>query len=116
MKIVDVLNKLQHSANEKFAVFYHTSKGIYSEILAEGCDERVLFSAKDVIETAQRRGATMVSIAHNHPSGPVRPSAKDLSATFTLQDKLKANGVELHDHVIVGQEGTPFSMLANGVI
>ena len=116
MTIVDILNTLQESANEKFAVFYHTSNGIFGHIMAEGDESNVTFNSQTLIEGAHRIGATKISFAHNHPTGPVRPSHGDLKATFLMQDLFKENGLKLHDHVIVGKEGSPFSMLANGVI
>ncbi len=116
MTIRDLLTKLQDSATEKFAVIYHTRKGVLCQIIAEGNHEKVWFNAGDILEQAAQIGATMVSVAHNHPSGPVRPSDNDLQTTFNLQDLFKINGLKLHDHVIVGKEGSPYSMLNNGVI
>jgi len=114
--IADLLRKLQDSANEKFAVIYHTRKGVVGQIIAEGDHEKVWFNAGDILEQAARIGATMISVAHNHPTGPVRPSQNDLETTFNLQDLFKVRGLKLHDHVIVGKEGAPYSMLKNGVI
>lgn len=116
MTITDILKTLQESANEKFAVFYHTRNGVFGQIMTEGDHQNVRFCSRDVIEGAHRIGATKVTFAHNHPTGPVRPSTGDLEATFIMQDRCKANGLKLHDHIIVGKEGSPFSMLANGVI
>ena len=116
INIADLLRKLQDSANEKFAVIYHTPKGVVGHIIAEGDHEKVWFNAGDILEQAAKIGATMVSVAHNHPTGPVRPSHNDLETTFNLQDLFKNHGLKLHDHVIVGKEGSPFSMLDNGVI
>ncbi len=116
MSAVELLTALRNSPTEKFAVFYHTAQGIFGHIMREGDERGVRFSAKDLIEEAHRVGASKVSIAHNHPTGEVRPSTKDLEATFALQDIFKTNGLALHDHIIVGPEGKPYSMLANGAI
>lgn len=57
----------------------------------------------DVTEIAQnaiRDGATYVILAHNHPSGNLTPSLKDLEITDSLCSLLKAAGIELADHLI----------------
>lgn len=117
MTINQLLSDLQDSAIEKFAVIYHGREGVIGfDIVAEGDAEHVIISSSAIFNGIKKYGANMISLVHNHPSGPVRPSQPDLETTFTIQDRLKAAGMKLHDHIIVGREGTPFSFLANGVI
>lgn len=116
MSIVELLTLLRNSRTEKFAVFYHTAQGVFGTILSEGDEEGVKFSADEIVRTAWKVRAAKVSIAHNHPTGEVRPSQKDLTATFALQDIFKNASLTLHDHIIVGPEGKPFSMRNKGVI
>ena len=116
MSIVELLTVLRNSPTEKFAVFYHTTQGVFGRIMAEGDERGVKFDWGQVVDEARRVRAAKVSIAHNHPSGDVRPSQKDLEATFALQDVFKEFGLSLHDHVIVGPGGKPFSMRNKGVI
>jgi len=42
---------------------------------------------------------------HNHPSGDPCPSPADIDATRKVAEALKAVGVTLHDHLIVGRSG-----------
>jgi DNA repair protein RadC len=48
------------------------------------------------------RAATVV-IAHNHPSGDVKPSQKDISFTQQLAGAGQLLGVNLRDHIIVSK-------------
>ena len=115
--IRQLLSDLQDSAIEKFAVIYHGRDGIIgAEIIAEGDAEHVVLSTAAVFDGIKKHGANMISLVHNHPSGPVRPGQTDLATTFEIQDRLKRAGLKLHDHVIVGREGSPYSFLNNGVI
>jgi DNA repair protein RadC len=116
VSIVEILTVLRNSRTEKFAVFYHTTKGVFGEIVAEGDEETVTIPDKLIVHGAAQHRAKRISFAHNHPRGEVRPSEKDLLATFQMQDLFKSLGLELHDHIIVGPEGSPFSMLKEGVI
>ncbi|WP_277874817.1 JAB domain-containing protein [Aeribacillus composti] len=42
-------------------------------------------------------------VAHNHPSGNPQPSREDLEVTKRLGDVGKIIGIEILDHIIVGQ-------------
>ena len=116
MNVVELLTVLRDSPTEKFAVIFHCAGGVFGHIVSDGDAKTVKFDVREVIGKACHVGARMISVAHNHPTGEVRPSIKDLEATFALQDILKAQRLTLHDHVIVGPEGEPFSMRNKGVI
>lgn len=42
---------------------------------------------------------------HNHPSGDTQPSRADIDITREIDKALKAIGVAVHDHVVVGRDG-----------
>jgi len=44
-------------------------------------------------------------IAHNHPSGSVRPSKADEALTQKILQGSKYMDIKLLDHIIVGREG-----------
>jgi DNA repair protein RadC len=55
-----------------------------------------------LVKLALDQGAAAVILAHNHPSGDVRPSAADSTLTRTLQTALSMVDVKVLDHIIVG--------------
>jgi DNA repair protein RadC len=57
---------------------------------------------REVVKLALEQGAAAVILAHNHPSGDVRPSAGDSTLTRTLQTALSMVDVKVLDHIIVG--------------
>ncbi len=57
---------------------------------------------REVVKLALELGAAAVILAHNHPSGDVRPSAADSALTRTLQTALSMVDVKVLDHIIVG--------------
>jgi len=60
-------------------------------------DVRILFkSALDHLSTA-------IVIAHNHPSGNLKPSAEDLKITRQIADAGKILNIQLLDHLIISQ-------------
>ena len=64
---------------------------------------------REVVKHALEQGAASVILAHNHPSGDVRPSPADSHLTRTLQQALSTVDIKVLDHIIVGP-GTHWSM------
>lgn len=62
-------------------------------------DSRVIFSI------ALKATATSIIIAHNHPSGNLRPSSEDIRITEKLKQSAKLLDIELHDHLIISENG-----------
>lgn len=56
---------------------------------------------RETFESAIRRHAAHIIIAHNHPSGEVEPSEDDLKITKRLVDAGKIMGIEVLDHLII---------------
>jgi len=47
-------------------------------------------------------GASKIILAHNHPSGSTEPSAEDVKTTQALVKAGKIIGIEIIDHIIIG--------------
>ncbi|MBQ8173897.1 MAG: DNA repair protein RadC [Clostridia bacterium] len=54
-----------------------------------------------MIEMALAAQASMVVLAHNHPTGIAIPSQEDISATRALREAFSAVGVPLIEHILV---------------
>ena len=57
----------------------------------------------DVV-AAIREGAAALVVAHNHPSGDPSPSTEDRRVTERLRRVGELVGIDLLDHVVVGEE------------
>jgi DNA repair protein RadC len=42
-------------------------------------------------------------LVHNHPSGDVTPSKADIDMTRAVREAVKAVGIALHDHLVIGR-------------
>ena len=58
----------------------------------------------EVLRPAIIGGAASIIIVHNHPSGDPTPSPEDVSITKEIIDAGKNLGIELLDHVVIGQD------------
>ena len=60
---------------------------------------------REVFKTAINANANRIMIFHNHPSGDPTPSNEDLAITKRLQEAGELIGIELLDHIIIGDQG-----------
>lgn len=71
-------------------------------IVTRGIADSSLVHPREVFRPAILAGATGIIVAHNHPSGDPSPSAADVRVTRQLRESSKVVGIDLLDHVIVG--------------
>lgn len=71
------------------------------ETLQEGTIDRATVYPRRVIESALRRGAAALVLAHNHPNGQVTPSEQDKVLTRAIVLAAETVGVKIIDHLIV---------------
>lgn len=57
---------------------------------------------REVFRAAIRAGSAAMIVAHNHPSGDPAPSPEDLAITKRLAKVGSLIGIELLDHIIIG--------------
>ena len=69
--------------------------------ISSGTENSLTIATRDVMKLILEINAKRVIIVHNHPSGIVLPSKKDLENTYAVQQMLKVINVELIDHMIV---------------
>ena len=62
-----------------------------------------IVGAREVFQKALLGNAVSIILIHNHPSGDCTPSAQDIEVTKRLVEAGKIVGVEVIDHLIVGQ-------------
>jgi DNA repair protein RadC len=57
---------------------------------------------REVFKPAIVMGSSSIIVAHNHPSGDTAPSREDIDVTNKLVEGGKLLGIEVLDHVIIG--------------
>src|SRR5690606_32026595 len=71
--------------------------------VTSGTASNSLVHPREVYREAIRSGASAVICAHNHPSGDPSPSGADIKVTRQLREAASVVGIDLLDHVILGQ-------------
>lgn len=70
---------------------------------------------REVFREAINKGSASIIICHNHPSGDPTPSTEDINITTRLKECGKLIGIDLLDHVIIGN-GNYVSLKEKGII
>lgn len=83
------------------------------EQLSIGTVNSALISPREIFLSALERESVYLILLHNHPSGDPSPSKEDLLVTKRILDCGKLIGIELMDHIIIG-DVRYFSMKENG--
>jgi DNA repair protein RadC len=96
---------LLNQANRVLGIYPLSKGGLTSTIT----DTRLIFAA------ALKSGATGIVLAHNHPSGQLKPSEADLLHTRTIQSAGLLFDIKVLDHLIITSEGY-FSFSDNELI
>jgi DNA repair protein RadC len=71
------------------------------ETLEEGTVDRAAVYPRKVVESALRRGAAALVLAHNHPNGQVTPSEQDKILTRMIVLAAETVSLKILDHLIV---------------
>jgi DNA repair protein RadC len=101
---------LQDEPGEVFAILCLSTKHrviAYHEV-SRGTLDATLVHPREVFKAALLSNAASIILTHNHPSGDPTPSPDDHQLTRRLVDAGRLIGVEVLDHIIVG-DGHYFS-------
>lgn len=72
------------------------------EVISKGTVNTALISPREIFLTALNKKAVQIVLLHNHPSGDPTPSREDLLITERLQKSGELIGIQLVDHIIIG--------------
>lgn len=98
-------NQLSDLRTEEFwAIFLNNSnKVIYTSQLTQGGISQSIVDVRVLFKTALDHFSTGVIIAHNHPSGSLKPSKEDMNITQKVKEGGKILSIQLLDHIIITQ-------------
>ena len=99
---------LAHAPREQFRVLYLDKRNILmrEEHRADGTVDHAPVYPREVVRRALELSASALILVHNHPSGDPTPSRADIEMTRKIIDAAKVFDIVVHDHVVVGREGT----------
>ena len=97
---------MAHQDTEQFRILFLDRKNVLiaDEQQARGTVDHVPVYPREVVKRCLDLNASAIILVHNHPSGDPTPSRADIDMTRQIEKAVKAVGITVHDHVIIGKE------------
>lgn len=102
-----LLTHLSDAISEEFWIVFlnHRNKVIGKEKISAGGLTATIVDLRLLFKNAIDRLATSIILAHNHPSGTLKPSQADIHLTNKIKEAGKILDVQLLDHLIIADTG-----------
>jgi DNA repair protein RadC len=101
-----VMEDMRFLSQEHFVCLYLNTKNqvIHRKTVFIGSLNASIVHPREVFKEAIKRSAASIICAHNHPSGDPTPSREDIEVTKRLVECGRMIGIELLDHLIIGEQ------------
>ncbi|MCQ3815762.1 RadC family protein [Staphylococcus xylosus] len=110
-----MMGKMEHLTQEKFIVLFLNSKNVIikQKTIFIGTLNSSVIHPREIFSEAIKCASNAIVVLHNHPSGDTTPSKEDIRATNRLRKCGEILGIDLLDHIIIGDH-TYMSMVEDG--
>ncbi|MRF36567.1 hypothetical protein BU096_06275 [Staphylococcus xylosus] len=110
-----MMGKMEHLTQEKFIVLFLNSKNVVikQKTIFIGTLNSSIVHPREIFSEAIKCASNAIVVLHNHPSGDTTPSKEDIRATDRLRECGEILGIDLLDHIIIGDH-TYMSMVEDG--
>lgn len=101
-----MMEEMRHLTQEHFVCLYLNTKNhvMHKQTIFIGSLNASIVHPREVFKEAFRYSAASVVCLHNHPSGDASPSHEDMEVTKRLVQCGKMLGIDVLDHVIIGDQ------------
>ncbi len=108
--VIPLINDLSHEA---LCVLFlnQSNKVVRHEIMSSGGLSGTVVDNRMILKQALLYNCNKLILAHNHPSGQLKPSKADIDVTAKLKAAAAVMDIQLLDHIIVS--GTTYTSLAD---
>src|SRR5690625_3272670 len=99
-----VMEEMRNLNQEHLVVLFLNTKNqiIHRQTIFVGSLYASIVHPREIYREAVKRSAASIICAHNHPSGDPAPSQEDIHVTRRLVEAGKIMGIELLDHLVIG--------------
>jgi DNA repair protein RadC len=112
-----LMEEMRYYHKEYFKIILLNTKNkiISIEDISVGSLNSSIVHPREIFNPAVKKSAAALILVHNHPSGDTQPSNEDMEVTKRLIEAGKVLGINILDHIIVG-EGRYLSFKERGLI
>ena len=101
-----LMNEMKYEKREIVKILVLNTKNILLRILnvSYGGTNSAVIEPKDILIEPIKMGAPKIILVHNHPSGDPTPSKEDIEFTKRIYNASALLGIELLDHIVIGNQ------------
>jgi DNA repair protein RadC len=110
-------SKLSDLPHEEFWVLFMTRSNsvIKTECISKGGVSGTVVDVRLILKPAIECLASGIILAHNHPSGNLKPSHEDIQLTKKVKEAATLVDISIQDHLIIGDQAY-YSFADEGII
>ena len=99
-----LMEELKYEKREIAKVIILNSQNVIMKIVdvSYGGTSYAILEPREVLLEAVKMQAPKIILVHNHPSGDPTPSKNDFRATDRIYEAADIMGIELLDHIVIG--------------
>lgn len=112
-----VMENMRYLKQEYLKVIMLNTKNVVISVkdISMGSLNSSVVHPREVFNEAVKKSCASIIISHNHPSGDPTPSSEDINLTHRLSECGKLLGIDLIDHIIIG-DGIYISLKEKGIV
>ena len=107
---------ITHIETMKLMLLNRANKVLGIADLSTGGTNGCIIDLKLVFQYAILANASFIILAHNHPSGSLKPSEADISITRKVKEACKFLDITLLDHLIISPDERYYSLADEGCL
>ena len=99
-----LMEELRYERKEILKLIILNSKNVVQKVIdiGKGNNSSAVVETRNVFQEAIKMDMPKIILVHNHPSGDPKPSLNDINLTDSLMQISKLLGIQLLDHIIIG--------------
>lgn len=96
---------IEHKEFFKILLLDNSHKVLGYNVVSEGGISETCVDVRIILQMAILCNATCIILAHNHPSGNLKPSQQDKGLTDSIIKAAKLLRIQVSDHIILSNDG-----------
>lgn len=96
---------IEHKEFFKILLLDNSHKVLGYNVVSEGGISETCVDVRIILQMAILCNASCIILAHNHPSGNLKPSQLDKSLTDSIIKAAKLLRIQVSDHIILSEDG-----------
>ena len=98
------MNTIEHIEEVKLILLNRSNRVLGIASISKGGMNGTVIDTRLILQYAIKANACNVIMAHNHPSGNMKPSEADKNITWKVREALKLAEINLLDHIVINKD------------